>query len=70
MKHKVGDKVIFNGHSREIGRYHADFSQLLGQTGTVVEVGVSAYEVVFAGFYDKNGENIFLCWNDEIVAAE
>lgn len=67
---KVGDKVVFKGNDREIGRYHSDFSQLLGQTGTVIEVGTSAYEAIFEGFRDKNGENVFLCWDDELVAAD
>lgn len=72
MAHKVGDKVVFVGREKEIGKYHRDFSQLMFSAGTVVEVGGDACEVHFEGFHmesDPKGESIFCCYMSELRPA-
>ena len=68
MIFKPGDKVKFVGRLSEIGTYHHDFSQLLGEIGTVRDVKYGAYVVVFdRGFVDSQGQKEFYCWFSEVA---
>lgn len=69
MAHKIGDKVVFVGRESELGAYHPDFSQLMYQTGTVVELGHTFLSVIFDGFVDSTGDNIFMCLERELESA-
>ena len=63
---KIGDRVRFVGREKEIGQYHADFVQLMGQTGMVVETNGFWVEVVFEGFKDEQGGIEFACFKEEL----
>lgn len=81
MAFKNGDKVRFVGRqdAREAGKYHPDYVQLFDQVGTVVDADMG-YEVRFEGFewhgdvpYDlpwSAPRDWFVCWADELEAAE
>ena len=68
MKHKVGDKVVFVGRASEQGKYHPDYQQLMYSVGTVVSDDMFTYQVSFEGF-ELDGDNIYVCFRDEVVAA-
>ena len=64
----VGDRVRFVGREREMGKYHIDYSQLLGQEGVVVNAypRLNSNLVVFEGFVDSEGDVEFMCWDEEL----
>lgn len=67
----VGDAVVFVGREVELGHYHQDHLQLIGQTGFVSEVDDSLFiTVTFPGFsyQDEAGaaRNDFIVFVDEI----
>lgn len=71
--HKVGDKVRFVGRDSELGHYHADYVQLLGEVGLVVQVtksifdgSVMAYDVDFESHSDADGVHEFVCYPEEL----
>lgn len=69
----VGDKVRFVGRASELGNYHADYVQLLGQVGVVVQVtksildgSVMAYDVDFEDHSHGDGDHEFVCYPEEL----
>lgn len=69
MKHKVGDKVVFIGRAGEQDKYHPEYQQLMGSIGIVTEVDEpTCYIVGFEGFEDANGDNDYVCYENEVVA--
>jgi hypothetical protein len=71
--HKFGDQVVFVGREVEMGKYHPDYVQLLGQIGTVIEADMEQvnfeYVVIFNEFPDVEGDCHYVCRKDEIQVA-
>jgi hypothetical protein len=69
----VGQRVRFVGRKYEIEQYHPDFAQLLGEVGTVVEIGVTFLGVKFEGFTYIDGtgadNDCFPCLDYELEAV-
>lgn len=69
MQFNVGDLVVFSGREKEMGKYHTDYTQLIGQVGTVVEAADAPpfeYLVIFSEFPDSDGFCDYPCRADEL----
>jgi hypothetical protein len=71
--HKFGDRVVFAGREIEMGKYHPDYAQLVGQIGTVIEADMEQvnfeYVVIFSEFPDAEGDCHYVCRKDELQSA-
>ena len=67
-----GQFVRFVGREVELGKYHADYAQLMNQVGTVIDVCADfapyPYTVIFHGFPDSQGFCDYPCRADELQA--
>jgi len=69
---KVGQKVRFIGREIELGKYHRDYAQLIGQVGIISEAYADfapyPYTVVFHEFPDSTNSREYPCRADELQA--